>query len=470
MESAIVCDAPGCVCATEETSENIPANAVENECHVHSVKCREPMLCPGEVSNFRQTLLATGRTAEVLRVADAAIAPESNLWNAIPEDITQQLKGENLSFFFGNEQTDAPDKKTKFSFFREQITLHEAKKLSIYALLIFANSDVEFFIANGCLRELLGLFDRIYIDIILIVANCITAENKAAIHRLLNCGKDAAEVENQEQKKATRVDELQKFIVDKFSDENAFTVSQNAVTVDADVESFLKVFCSNCVKNIFTGTSQNDDVKSIENKLLTFGVTANFADNLNVAQACDRVFAYLHGQGHSFPKKIIAIEARYRNDLFGFIPGPKRPYFLKSEELRTEFVPYAPLLINKDIDNRNVSEVYPYAVEDASVTSSTVHLLNLMGRFYYFQNMHMDANAAIFEKYTDPNHAMHSTIRDEVAPGALISRDGSDFFTLVFTALVLGKTFGDGIMEIYRELKGPEVSSPLPVPEKLAED
>jgi hypothetical protein len=417
------------------------------------------------MQNLRCKLLSDGRAAEVLRVVDATLAPDSDAWKGIPEDIAGRIAPENLIVFHdGEESAENPSKLMKFSFFREELTLREAKKFAAYAILTFANSDLDFFIGKGCLQALINVLDRIYADILMACMSCICEENRGEILKMLNCGE---EVTDGDKSGTVTLEAFQKFIVSKFKDGSAFAITGDCVSVDPVVKTFIEIFCSSFASSICTEVSKDDAVKSIENKMFTaIGVSANFADNIDIAQACDRVLTYLHSAGKVIPRYALAVDMPGGSSFFGFIPGLGRPFFLRTDELRAEYAPHMPLLLNRNAHNCDMrSGDGPIGdIGDGSVTFSTLHVLRLMGYFYHAHSSLGGDGSAIFAKYTDPDNEKHGIIRDEISHYALLFKDGTEFFMRVFIGLALGKTFSDDVMAIYRELNGVELDFPLPKP------
>ena len=204
----------------------------------------------------------------------------------------------------------------------------------------------------------------------------------------------------------------------------------------------LLVYCEKLAKQ--SKYSKNEEVSIIEKNLAKKNVMIRFKNNVKIAKFIQNGLENIERAGYELPKNIFIVSpatihrAGGAAAMFKNKPTLDAPIFLPKNILS---------LSEKKIKQKNKLGIY-------STNNGSYYIHHEVGHWLHFQNQ--------------PNHgecrqiwqvANKKLINQEVSQMALKMDDGTEFVAEVFAGLIDGKKYGEHVMEIYKELKGPTKST-----------
>ncbi|MDR2737591.1 MAG: hypothetical protein LBB18_01465 [Puniceicoccales bacterium] len=268
---------------------------------------------------------------------------------------------------------------------------------------------------------------------------------------------------------------MPEYIRNLFDTNDVFRIENGGVTLNLDVKFFFELFFpSTCLLtplsyvSIESSRSTDRRVLKIEKRMRELGTTVTFADSLELAVATEKAFSKVKKVTNEVPPYV-----------FLFSDVTRLPWLVRAVAmpLGKNFDKMAPIFVCKfqDLSKcqlgddvcepfRNLVKFSNENVIDASIEGLILHEL---GHSYHFRTPGFSGEdetkaRAIFSRYvqvpadqTESEREMNDRIRNEVSGYALRGGNGYEFVAETFCGLMLGKSFSEEIMALYKDLSGP---------------
>jgi len=187
--------------------------------------------------------------------------------------------------------------------------------------------------------------------------------------------------------------------------------------------------------------SKNIEVAAIEKKFGAKGVNVRFLNNLELAKFIQTGLVDIENAGYKLPNNIFIVPPMLIHEANGAA-------IIFRDSIKSE----APICFSLNIkakSHKGIAQKYNLGV--CSTNNVSHFIYHEVGHWLHFQNK---PSTRASEKIW--NSAEKELIKNEVSQTAISYSDGTEFVAEVFSGLIDGKKYSNHVIDVYKQLKGPQ--------------